>query len=266
MHLALSKLQKMTHGYLSGATRITSSSVACLMLAVCYLEEQSRAFLEQALRSENKSLTISIGFDETQQRVAGAQDKEKGCDMSNHDCIVAAFRDDANYICVHRQVDPSDSKIPLSRPRLFYMGFHADVIPQDARAGEENFAVAFKGLWDKTVAGAAESLPQHRLDAFLYGHASDPALRDVPSVQRVLAEGARPWAPLARDDCDQDAQPKKKRRAGAEVQWPKLHLSILEANGAPWLVQVFCFFFFYAVVEFCHWENHLACHSHCIIS
>lgn len=174
--------------------------------------------------------------------VAGAQDKEKGCDTSNHDCIIAAFRDDANYICVHRQVDPSDCKIPLSRPRLFYMGFHAKVILKDAHACAEDFAVAFKGLWDKTVAGAAESLPQHRLDAFLYGHASDPALQDVPSVERAVAEGARPLAPIARDDCDQDAQPKKKRRGGAEVQWPKLHLSILEANGASWLAQVFCLF------------------------
>ena len=172
--------------------------------------------------------------------VAGAQDKEKGCDTSNHDCILAAFRDEADYICVHRQVDPVDCNIPLSRPRLFYMGFRAEVVAENAKgSSKEAFASAFRALWDKTVAEAARSLPQHRLDAFLYGHATDLSLRDVPSVQRALAQTTGPHLPIARDDSDKNDQPKKKQRGGAQVQWPKLHLAILEENGASWIEFIF---------------------------
>ena len=166
--------------------------------------------------------------------MAGATDKEKGCDMSNHDCILAAFREEANYICVHRLVDPNDAKVPLSRQRLFYMGFHAEVFQKDAKEkdnGLEDFALAFKALWDKTVEGSAQQLKTLRLDDFLYGEAGDPSLEDVPSVRPAFAHMATPPLPIA-DDCGEDGQLKKKRRH--EEKWPKLHLAILEASGAPW--------------------------------
>jgi hypothetical protein len=55
-----------------------------------------RAFLEQALRTENKRLTISFGFDETQQRVTKSRQSTNPNDRKkdgqpDQDCSRLAF-------------------------------------------------------------------------------------------------------------------------------------------------------------------------------
>ena len=42
LSLALSKLQKAAHGFLSGATALADSGVANVMFCVCFLQAQSR--------------------------------------------------------------------------------------------------------------------------------------------------------------------------------------------------------------------------------
>ena len=165
-------------------------------------------------------------------KVAGALDKEKGSDLSNHDCILQAFREEAGYICVHRQVDPTDCGIPLSRPRLFYMGFRSDLFPN---GGQAAFALELEKLWGDVVLDVAKALPKHHLDAFLFGESGDPSLRDVPSVARALRQDPMKDVHVSIGDAGCEGErPKKRRRANDQVLWPTLHKDIMEQNFVPW--------------------------------
>eukprot|EP00435_Cladocopium_sp_Y103_P047249 s1039_g13.t2 len=140
--------------------------------------------------------------------------------------------EEAGYVCVQRQVDPTDCGIPLSRPRLFYMGFRSDLFPG---GGQAAFALELEKLWGNVVLEAANGLPKHRLDAFLFGDSRDPSLRDVPSVARALRQDPMKEVHLSIEDggCEGE-RPKKRRRANDQVLWPTLHKDIMEQDFVTW--------------------------------
>ena len=167
-------------------------------------------------------------------QVAGAQDKKKDSEeLSNHEEILKGLHN-SGYVTVFKAVDPSNANIPCSRARVHYIGVHKQFV---GNGGEENFVSMVQALWSSVVEDAGKVLPQHRLDAFLYGDSRDPALPDVPSVQRFLAKWDGPHLPIASDDVPQP--PKKRQKC---IRWPALHEQMVAESGEPWLCRA-CFHF-----------------------
>lgn len=76
-----------------------------------------------------------------------------------------------------------------------------------------------------------------RLDAFLFGPATDPALESVPSVKLAAKqhEEDKFHLPIADDFAEvMGLPPTKKQKTTKEVAWPTLHKQVLERCEVPW--------------------------------
>lgn len=92
-------------------------------------------------------------------------------------------------------------------------------------------------LWDEVILRAMPKLPKMRLDAFLFGPATDPALESVPSMKLVAKqhEQDRFHLPIV-DDFDDlmGLPPAKKQKTTKDIAWPTLHKEVLQRCEAPW--------------------------------
>eukprot|EP00435_Cladocopium_sp_Y103_P049034 s1427_g14.t1 len=75
LHLALSKLQNAAHSFLGGAASLADTGVAALIFCTCFLQEQQFRAHVFGEGQSNRSLTVTFGFDETQQRITRAKRK-----------------------------------------------------------------------------------------------------------------------------------------------------------------------------------------------
>ena len=92
-------------------------------------------------------------------------------------------------------------------------------------------------LWDEVVLRALPKMPKMRLDAFLFGPATDPALESVPSVKLAAKqqEQDKLHLPIVDDFVDSmGLPPAKKQKTTKETAWPTLHKELLQRCEAPW--------------------------------